>query len=98
MAQVKWTPQAIEDLEAICLFISREAPHIGAVFVDSAFRVTDRLALPRSGRIVPKLEIDNIREIILGNYRLFYCIREDQVEILTVDHGARLLDIGKINA
>ena len=97
MAQVKWTPQALEDLEAICLFIVRDAPQIGGVFADDAFRATDRLAeLPRSGRIVPELEIENIREIILGNYRLIYRVREDQVQILTVHHGARLLDIGKI--
>lgn len=67
------------------------------MFADRAFHATDRLAeLPRSGRIVPELEIENIREIILGNYRLIYRVREDQVQILTVHHGARLLDIGKI--
>ncbi len=25
MAQVRWTPQAVDDLEAICLFIARDA-------------------------------------------------------------------------
>ena len=55
MAQVKWTPQALDDLEAICLFIARDAPQIAAVFADRAFRATDRLAnFPRSGRIVPE--------------------------------------------
>ena len=97
MAQVKWTPQALDDLEAICLFIARDAPQIGAVFADRAFRATDRLAdYPRSGRIVPEVDIENIREIILGNYRLIYRIREDQVQVVTVHHGARLLDVGKI--
>ena len=97
MAQVRWTPQALDDLEAICLFIARDAPRIGAMFAHRAFRATDRLVdYPRSGGIVPELDIANIRQIILGNYRLIYRIREDQVEILTVHHGARLLDVGKI--
>lgn len=33
-----------------------------------------------------------IREILLGNYRIVYRISGEVVEILTVYHGARLLD------
>ncbi len=99
MAQVRWTPQALDDLDAICLFIARDAPQIAAVFADRAFRATDRLAdYPRSGRIVPELDVEHIREIILGNYRLIYRIREDQVQVVTVHHGARLLDVAKIDS
>ena len=99
MAQVRWTPQALDDLDAICLFIARDAPQIAAVFADRAFRATDRLAdYPRSGRIVTELDVEHIREIILGSYRLIYRIREDQVQVVTVHHGARLLDVGKIES
>lgn len=57
--------QALEDLEAICLFIARDAPQIAAVFAGRAFRATDRLAdFPYSGRIVPELNMEHIREII----------------------------------
>ena len=97
MAHVRWTLQALDDLEAICLFIARDAPHIAAVFVGGAFRATDRLIEhPRLGRIVPELEIETIREIILGTYRIIYQIRGEEVQIVTVHHGARLLDVGKI--
>jgi len=77
MAQVKWTPQALDDLEAICLFIARDAPPIASVFADRAFRATDRLAeYPRLGRrIVPELRVENIRELILGTYRVIYGFR-----------------------
>lgn len=97
MAQVRWTPQALDDLDAICVFIARDVPQVAAMFADGAFRATDRLAhYPRLGRVVPELGIDNIREIILGNYRVIYRIRQDDVQILTVHHGARLLDTVKI--
>lgn len=97
MAEVRWTSQALDDLEAICLFIARDAPQVAAIFADRVFRATDRLTdHPRSGRIVSELEIENIREIILGNYRLIYRIEEDEVQIVTVHHGARLLDANKI--
>ena len=93
MAAVKWTRQGLDDLEAICLFIARDAPQVAAVFAQAAFRATDRLAdFPRSGRVVPELNDENLREIILGNYRLIYRIQRDEVQILAVHHGARLID------
>ncbi|MBI4483118.1 MAG: type II toxin-antitoxin system RelE/ParE family toxin [Acidobacteria bacterium] len=99
MAEVKWTPQALDDLEAICLFIARDAPQVAAVFAQSAFRATDRLVdFPRSGRVVPELHDQNFREIILGNYRLIYRIQRHEVQILTVHHGARLIDPGQFQS
>ena len=92
MAQVRWTPQAVDDLDAICLFIARDSAQLAAAFADRVLRATDLLAsFPRSGRIVPELGIGNIREILVGSYRVIYRIRHDDVHLLTVHHGARLL-------
>ncbi len=33
MAQVRWTPQAADDLDAIAEFIARDSPHFAALFV-----------------------------------------------------------------
>ncbi|HEY1269778.1 MAG TPA: type II toxin-antitoxin system RelE/ParE family toxin [Candidatus Binatia bacterium] len=91
------TPQAFEDLEAICLFIARDSPQMAGVFADRALRATDRLAdYPRSGTVVPELGIQTIRELIVGSYRIIYRLREDQVHLLTVHHAARMLDVGKM--
>ena len=99
MAEVRWTPQAADDLEAICLFIARDAPPVAAAFGDRVLRATDQLAhLPRVGRIVPELRMENIREIIVGSYRVIYRIRDEDVQILTVHHGARLLDTRNIES
>lgn len=95
MAQVRWTPQAADDLEAICLFIARDAPQLAAIFADRVLRANDQLARhPRLGRVLPELGIDNIREIIVSS--VIYRIRQDEVHLLTVHHGARLLDPAKI--
>ena len=76
MAQVRWTPQAAHDLEAICLFIARDSPQLAAAFADRVLRATDLLAsFPRSGRAVPELGVRNIREVIVGSYRIIYRIR-----------------------
>ncbi len=93
MVKVTWTDQALEDLEAICLFIARDAPQYAKLFASRAFEVTDRLdRFPLLGRVVPEIGREDIREIILGHYRVIYRIISDEVEILTVHHGARLLD------
>lgn len=41
-----------------------------------------------SGRIVPEYEIDKIREVIEGSYRIIYHIKFDQIDVLAVIHGA----------
>jgi toxin ParE1/3/4 len=46
---------------------------------------------PRSGRMIPKAGYDDsLREIIEGNYRIFYEIKpERRIEILAIYHSAR---------
>ena len=92
MAEVTWTEQALDDLDSICLFIARDAPRYAELFAARVFGVTERLAdFPRSGRMVPEIGRDEIREIIVQSYRIIYPILPDEVEILTIHHGARLL-------
>ena len=47
---------------------------------------------PLSGRIVPELNQEAIRERFIYSYRLIYCIRGKTVTIVAVIHGKRLLD------
>ncbi|MDA1315797.1 MAG: type II toxin-antitoxin system RelE/ParE family toxin [Acidobacteria bacterium] len=99
MADVRWTPQAADDLEAICLFIARDSPRIAAVFADRVLRATDRLAHhPRLGRVVPELRNEDVREIIVSSYRVIYRIRQGQVHLLTIHHGARSLDTQRMTS
>ena len=93
MAEVRWTPQAADDLEAIANFIAVDSPQYASLFAIDILAAVDRLGVfPRSGRIVPETNHPDVREVILGNYRIVYRIRADLIEVLTVYHGARLLD------
>ena len=93
MAQVRWTPQAADDLDAIAEFIARDAPHVAGLLVADILQAVDRLIdFPQSGRMVPEIGAKSIRELILGNYRIIYRLRDEMAEVLTVHHGARLLD------
>lgn len=67
------------------------------MFTIKVFEAVDRLELfPESGRVVPELNRKEIREVIIGNYRIIYRIRGELVEILTVYHSSRLLDVNGI--
>jgi len=92
VARVRWSNQALADLEAIGDFIARDAPSVAQVFVERVFTAVKRLeAFPRSGRIVPEISQEDIREIIFGSYRIVYVVSDDEVNILTVFHAAWLL-------
>jgi len=92
MAQIRWTNQALDDVEAIGNFIVRDAPSFAEIFVDRIFESVERLeAFPRSERIVPEFAQDDIREIIFGSYRIVYLVSGDEISILTVFHSSRQL-------
>ncbi len=97
MARINWSDQALDDLDAICDFIARDAPRYAQVFANRVFESVERLELfPKSGRIVPELQLETIREIIFGNYRIVYRLKQKEVEILTVFHAVRLFDFSEI--
>jgi addiction module RelE/StbE family toxin len=92
VTQVRWTEQAVADLQSIREFIERDSPRYGRLVAERLFDATERLELfPRSGRIVPELERDDIRELIVGDYRLVYRLEADLAVLLTVFRGSRLL-------
>lgn len=97
MAEVIWTPQAADDLEAIAEHIAMDSPHYASLFVMDVLAAIERIAgFPRSGRVVPEIRNPAVRETVLGNYRIIYRVREELVEVLTIYHGARLLDPSRI--
>ena len=82
----------MDDLDAVCLFIARDAPRYAEVFVERVLQAADRLAeFPRLGRVVPEIGQEDIREGIVRSYRIIYRLLPGDVEILTVHHGARPL-------
>ena len=61
------------------------------LLVERIVAVAGRLeAAPRSGRVVPEIGDESLREVICGSYRIVYRLRGESVEIVTVFHGARL--------
>src|ERR1051325_4274220 len=92
MGTISWTPKARDDLEAAVRYIALDSPRMAQSFAGRIETSVDRLLIfPRSGRVVPEFERQEIRELIVQSYRIVYRLQGEDVEILTVHHGARLL-------
>ncbi len=93
MAEIKWTTQALEDIENIADYIAKDSPYFASVQVERFLSATEQLLnQPTSGRIVPEIKNPQIRELITGNYRIIYRIlSENRVDILTIHHSSKLI-------
>lgn len=90
--KIQWSPLSLERISEIAENIAYDKPGASVNWVDSVFEAVERLKqFPESGRIVPEMKRQDIREILLGNYRIIYRIEDQYISILTVRHGKQLL-------
>ena len=92
--KVHWTDNAIEHLVNIYEYISLNSPTYAKRIVDKITRRSEQIAdHPQSGRKVPEYDSEDIRELIEAPYRIIYRIKLDQIDVLAVIHGARIMPI-----
>ena len=95
MTRLLWSPQAVEDVEAIRSFVARDSELYANLLVERIVAAVDRFnSFPFSGRVVPEVGDESLREVVYGNYRIVYRVKPEVVEIVTVFHSARLLRLG----
>ena len=90
--RVHWTNRALD----LLLLIHEQVAQTSPVYAD---RLVDRLTarseqlqtFPRSGRVVPEYERDDVRELIEKPYRIIYRVREEQLDVLAVIHSRQQL-------
>ena len=87
--KVYWTDTAEGHLDTIYDYIAQDSPEYGRRVVDRLTQRSQQIAdFPFSGRRVPEYDIDQIREVIEGSYRIIYYIKPDQIDVLAVIHGS----------
>lgn len=92
MNKLRWTAQAVEDIEAIWKFVANDSDAYADLVIARLLESVERLEhFPRSGRIVPELSDPLVREVIEAPYRIVYRVLDETVEILTVFRASRLL-------
>ncbi len=89
--KVKWSPEAVEDVESIAQYISRDSRFYAQATVSKIIDFSRSVAkFPQMGRIVPEFNDKKIRERLVYSYRLLYKIERTRILIVAVIHGKQL--------
>lgn len=93
MAEIIWTEPAIADLEEIADHIALDNPEAALALVRRVFKHLEQLVSNQeSGSIPPELRPSKTyRQIVEAPCRVFYRTRGDQIFIVHVMRGERLL-------
>ena len=86
--KIIWSPTARTKIIEILEYISEDNPSAALTLIDQFEIKVEKLKLyPESGRLLPEVKNDKIREIVVHkNYGIIYEINPDTIEILTVRH------------
>ncbi len=88
--RVVWSSQADEQVDSAVSFIAADRPVAARQWL---VRLLDQVksleAFPDIGRVVPELERDDFRELLVDPYRVVYRRGANLVEIVTVWHARR---------
>ncbi len=93
MVRISFTKQAIQDLREIKEYIALDSPL-------NAKRVLDKIIIeiqtlssrPEKGRIIIRTYTENIRQILVYKYRIFYRQVNNVIQIISIYHGSRLIE------
>ena len=87
-----WSEKSIDDLESIATYIEKDSIYYAKSVVSTIFSKVDILLdFPLLGRVVPEYQDENIRELFVYSYRLIYKINKNNISIVTIIHGKRIL-------
>lgn len=90
MIDLRWSPQSFQDLEAIRAYIAEDSPMYADLTVQRIVTAVERLRrFPDSGRMVPERRTPELREVIVGKYRVVYRRNAQSVDVVTVFRGSR---------
>jgi addiction module RelE/StbE family toxin len=91
MVKIIWTKRSFKDLEKIFLYVANDSELYATRLIERIISIVDQLEhFPFSGKIVPEKNDETIRELIEGNYRIFYkVVSNSRISILRVHHSAK---------
>jgi len=95
--KILWSPLAVERASEISAYIAQDNPKAAAKWLGTIFKKAEQLkSSPQSGRIVPEMNNEEIRELLYGNYRIIYRFEGNRISILTIRHGKQILPTDEI--
>ena len=89
--RIIWSPRSLEDLKRVVSLIAEQNPPAAAAFGGHILRRVSVQSFPRLGARFAGLNRDDVRELAVPPYRVFYHIKDEQriVTLITLWHGAR---------
>jgi len=91
MVKIIWSFKAYKDYKSIVEFIANDSEYYAALMAKKIWLEIKRIENnPREARMVPEAGyLDNIREFILGQYRIIFQLKGDKAYLLTIHHSSR---------
>jgi toxin ParE1/3/4 len=90
--KITWSPLAVEQVRDIVSYIALDKPSAAEKWAEKIFYSVERLIdFPDSGRVVPEINRNEIREIVQGNYRVIYKVEKKEILILIVKSYRQIL-------
>lgn len=97
--KITWSPLAIDRTTEIAEYIAQDNPSAATIWVKTVFDKVEILkSSPKSGRVVPESNREDIRELIYCNYRIIYRVEKNRISVLTVRHGKQILPLEETKA
>ena len=91
-SRVSWSLEALDDVDAIAAYIAKDSPFYASAVVRKILDTAQSLGrFPNLGPIVPEIGKPEFREHFVYSYRLIYRVTSEQVLVVAVVHGKRLL-------
>ncbi len=96
--KIVWSPLAMQRMTEIAEYIAQDNMDASLKWIETIFQSTEKLQdFPKTGRIVPEVEREDIREVIQGNYRVIDKVAEE-IQILTIRHTRQILSEEEISS
>jgi len=91
VVEIVWLEEALNDLDEIYSYISKDSVLYARRQIDRIEKHVSILEKHiRAGKMVIEISRPEIREIVVGSYRVIYkIVSENLIHILMIHHGAR---------
>ena len=90
--KIFWSPLAVERLENIFEYISKDDSTAAYKMIDKIFKKVESLSkYPERGRKVPEANREEIREVFESEYRIIYRIEPKRIFVLSIRNFKQLL-------